>query len=132
MKKSLKQYKWHGLMKEINMKINFNEFKKINNLPEKSEKIVVAMSGGVDSSVTAAILNYLGYEVIGVSMKLYRASKVSAPKTCCSGLDIRDARKVANKLGIEHYIVDYKSKFKQSVINDFIENYNQGYTRYPA
>ena len=90
------------------------------------------MSGGVDSSVTAAILNYLGYEVIGVSMKLYEASKVSAPKTCCSGLDIRDARKVANKLGIKHYIVDYKSKFKQSVINDFIENYNQGYTPIPC
>ena len=57
------------------MNINLTKFKKINNLPKKGEKIVVAMSGGVDSSVTAAILNYAGYEVIGVSMKLYEASK---------------------------------------------------------
>ena len=63
------------------------------------------MSGGVDSSVTAAILNYAGYEVIGVSMKLYEASKVSSPKTCCSGLDIRDAREVSKKLGIKHFIL---------------------------
>ena len=90
------------------MNLNFTEFKKINNLPKIGEKIVVAMSGGVDSSVTAAILNHLGYEVIGVSMKLYEASKVSASKTCCSGKDIRDARTVAKKIGIKHFIVDYK------------------------
>ncbi len=114
------------------MNINLTKFKKINNLPKKGEKIVVAMSGGVDSSVTAAILNYAGYEVIGVSMKLYEASKVSSPKTCCSGLDIRDAREVAKKLGIKHYIVDYKSRFQQSVIDDFIESYNKGHTPIPC
>ena len=114
------------------MNINLTKFKKINNLPKKGEKIVVAMSGGVDSSVTAAILNYAGYEVIGVSMKLYEASKVSSPKTCCSGLDIRDAREVAKKLGIKHFIVDYKSRFKQSVIDDFIESYNKGHTPIPC
>ena len=110
----------------------FNEFKKINNLPKTGEKIVVAMSGGVDSSVTAAILNHLGYEVIGVSMKLYEASKVSASKTCCSGKDIRDARTVAKKIGIKHFIVDYKSRFKQSVIENFIESYNKGHTPIPC
>ena len=114
------------------MNINLTKFKKINNLPKKGEKIVVAMSGGVDSSVTAAILNYAGYEVVGVSMKLYEASKVSSPKTCCSGLDIRDAREVAKKLGIKHYIVDYKSRFQQSVIDDFIESYNKGHTPIPC
>lgn len=114
------------------MNINLTKFKKINNLPKKGEKIVVAMSGGVDSSVTAAILNYAGYEVIGVSMKLYEASKVSSPKTCCSGVDIRDAREVAKKLGIKHYIVDYKSRFQQSVIDDFIESYNKGHTPIPC
>ena len=114
------------------MNINLSKFKKINNLPKKGEKIVVAMSGGVDSSVTAAILNYAGYEVIGVSMKLYEASKVSSPKTCCSGLDIRDAREVSKKLGIKHFIVDYKSRFKQSVIDDFIESYNKGHTPIPC
>ena len=114
------------------MNFNLTKFKRINNLPKKGEKIVVAMSGGVDSSVTAAILNYAGYEVIGVSMKLYEASKVSSPKTCCSGLDIRDAREVAKKLGIKHFIVDYKSRFRQSVIDDFIENYNKGHTPVPC
>ena len=114
------------------MNINFTEFKKINNLPKTGEKIVVAMSGGVDSSVTAAILNHLGYEVIGVSMKLYEASKASASKTCCSGKDIRDARTVAKKIGIKHFIVDYKSRFKQSVIEDFIESYNKGHTPIPC
>ena len=114
------------------MNINLTKFKKINNLPKKGEKIVVAMSGGVDSSVTAAILNYAGYEVIGVSMKLYEASKVSSPKTCCSGVDIRDAREVAKKLGIKHYIVDYKSRFQQSVVDDFIESYNKGLTPIPC
>ena len=132
MKKFLKQYKWPGLTKEIRMNINFTEFKKINNLPKTGEKIVVAMSGGVDSSVTAAILNHLGYEVIGVSMKLYEASKASASKTCCSGKDIRDARTVAKKIGIKHFIVDYKSRFKQSVIEDFIESYNKGHTPIPC
>ena len=114
------------------MNFNLTKFKRINNLPKKGEKIVVAMSGGVDSSVTAAILNYAGYEVIGVSMKLYEASKVSSPKTCCSGLDIRDAREVAKKLGIKHFIVDYKSRFRQSVIDDFIESYNKGHTPIPC
>ena len=114
------------------MNINLTKFKKINNLPKKGEKIVVAMSGGVDSSVTAAMLNYAGYEVIGVSMKLYEASKVSSPKTCCSGVDISDAREVAKKLGIKHYIVDYKSRFQQSVIDDFIESYNKGHTPIPC
>ena len=114
------------------MNINLTKFKKINNLPKKGEKIVVAMSGGVDSSVTAAMLNYAGYEVIGVSMKLYEASKVSSPKTCCSGVDIRDAREVAKKLGIKHYIVDYKSRFQQSVIDDFVESYNKGHTPIPC
>ena len=114
------------------MNINLNEFININNLPKKGERIVVAMSGGVDSSVTAAILNYAGYEVIGVSMKLYEASKVNSPKTCCSGIDIRDAREVAKKLGIKHFIVDYKSRFKQSVIDDFIESYSRGRTPIPC
>ena len=113
------------------MNINLTKFKKINNLPKKGEKIVVAMSGGVDSSVTAAILNYAGYEVIGVSMKLYEASKVSSPKTCCSGVDIRDAREVAKKLGIKHYIVDYKSTHTENFerLKNFDAPYLIGYKR---
>ena len=67
---------------------------KSNNLPEIGSKIVVAMSGGVDSAVTAAMVKNIGYEVVGVTMKLYEASSKKSPKTCCSGIDIADARSV--------------------------------------
>ncbi|MEE2695289.1 MAG: tRNA 2-thiouridine(34) synthase MnmA [Pseudomonadota bacterium] len=107
-------------------------FRKKNNLPKIGRKIVVAMSGGVDSSVTAAILKYLGYEVIGVTMKLYQATKKKNPKTCCSGVDIADARRVAKKLGIKHYIIDFKDKFKESVIDNFINSYVEGKTPVPC
>ncbi len=114
------------------MDINLTDFINNNNLPKKGTKIVVAMSGGVDSSVTAALLNFAGYQVIGVSMKLYEASKKNNSKTCCSGIDIRDARSVAKKIGIKHFIIDYKSKFKESVIDDFVESYNNGFTPIPC
>ena len=112
--------------------IDKNKFIKTNNLPEIGSKIVVAMSGGVDSSVTAAVLKNIGYDVIGVTMKLYEASSKKAPKTCCSGIDIADARKVAKKLDIKHYIIDYKDKFKESVIDKFVDSYIDGYTPIPC
>ena len=93
--------------------IDKEKFIKINNLPEIGKRIVVAMPGGVDSSVTAALLKYIGYDVIGVTMKLYEASSKKAPKTCCSGIDIADARNVAKKLNIKHFIIDYKDRFKE-------------------
>ena len=114
------------------MQVNFDEFRRINNLPKKGDKIVVAMSGGVDSSVTACLLKSAGYEVIGISMKLYEASSKKSPKTCCSGIDLRDARNVAKILGIKHYILDYKSKFKESVIDDFVDSYSKGATPIPC
>ena len=87
-------------------------------------KVVVAMSGGVDSSTVAAIMKKEGYKVIGITLKLYDDSKqVAASKQCCSGQDIMDAKRVANKLDIEHKILYYQNKFKDGVINNFINSY---------
>ncbi len=108
------------------------KFVKDNNLPKIGSKIVVAMSGGVDSSVTAALLKSIGYNVIGVTMKLYEASSKKNSKTCCSGVDIADARKVAKILNIKHYIIDYKEKFKESVIDKFVDSYIEGQTPIPC
>ena len=85
--------------------------------------VVVAMSGGVDSSTVAGIMKKDGYKVIGITLKLYDNSKeVAKSKQCCSGQDIMDAN-VANKLNIEHKILYYQNKFKQGVIDNFVDSY---------
>ena len=86
--------------------------------------VVVAMSGGVDSSTVAGMMKKDGYNVIGITLKLYDDGKeVAASKQCCSGQDIMDAKRVANKLNIDHKILYYQSKFKQGVIDNFVESY---------
>ena len=114
------------------MQLNFDNIIKINNLPEPGTKIVVAMSGRVDSSVTAALLKNAGYEVIGVTMKLHSSKLSNKTKTCCSGLDIADARNVSKKLGIKHYIINLEERFKNSVIKDFVNSYKKGETPIPC
>tara|TARA_Y100001970_G_C14183065_1_gene830926 strand:+ start:54 stop:1172 length:1119 start_codon:yes stop_codon:yes gene_type:complete len=95
--------------------------------------VVVAMSGGVDSSTVAGMMKKEGYKVIGITLKLYDDSKeVSESKQCCSGQDIMDAKRVAQKLGIEHKILYYQNKFKQGVIDNFVDSYLKGETPIPC
>lgn len=96
-------------------------------------RVLVAMSGGVDSSVAAALLKEQGYEVVGVTMQLYdHGQAIKNKKSCCAGQDIYDAREVANQLDIHHYIFNYESKFKEGVIDDFVDSYINGYTPIPC
>ena len=113
----------------MNKKINSLGFEK----EPKDTTIVVAMSGGVDSSTVAGIMKKQGYNVIGVTLKLYDQNKeISNSKTCCSGQDIFDAKRVANKLNINHKILYYQNKFKESVINNFVDSYLIGETPIPC
>lgn len=96
-------------------------------------KIMVAMSGGVDSSVVAANLHQLGYQVIGVTMQLYDHGVALEKKgACCAGKDIYDAKQVADEMGFPHYILNYENVFKQDVIDDFVDTYLKGETPIPC
>jgi tRNA-specific 2-thiouridylase len=96
-------------------------------------RVVVAMSGGVDSSVTAALLKAEGYDVVGVTLQLYdHGAAVHRKGACCAGQDIYDARNVAERIGIPHYVLDYESRFKQAVIDRFAESYIHGETPVPC
>ena len=99
----------------------------------KGKRIVVAMSGGVDSSVVAALAARTGAETIGVTLQLYdHGSAVKRAGACCAGQDIRDARAVADKLGIAHYVFDHESRFRESVIDHFADEYMAGRTPIPC
>ena len=96
-------------------------------------RIVAAMSGGVDSTVTAALLARAGYEVVGVTLQLYdHGAAVQKKGACCAGQDIHDARTAAEAMGIAHYVLDYESRFKQQVIEDFADSYLRGETPIPC
>lgn len=96
-------------------------------------RVVVAMSGGVDSSVTAAMLHNDGYDVVGITLQLYDNGKaVSKSGTCCAGRDINDARNVADAIGIPHYVLDFETRFKEAVIDDFADTYLRGETPIPC
>jgi tRNA-specific 2-thiouridylase len=96
-------------------------------------RVVVAMSGGVDSSVTAALLKSEGYDVVGITLQLYDHGAATHRKgACCAGQDIHDARNVAERLGIPHYVLDYEDRFRESVIDNFAASYASGETPVPC
>lgn len=101
--------------------------------PPAQTRVVVAMSGGVDSSVVAAMLCREGYDVIGVTLQLYDHGAALAKKgACCAGQDIHDARRVAERMGFPHYVLDYENKFRESVIEEFADAYLSGATPVPC
>lgn len=111
--------------------------KNVNSLgfakPESETRVVVAMSGGVDSSVCAAMLAREGYDVIGVTLQLYdHGAAIQKAKACCAGQDIYDAQRVAEMMDFPHYVLDYESKFNESVIQDFADTYLMGATPIPC
>jgi tRNA-specific 2-thiouridylase len=96
-------------------------------------RVVVAMSGGVDSSVTAALVKHSGYDAVGVTLQLYdHGVAIQKKGACCAGQDIQDARNVAARLGIPHYVLDYEDRFSQSVMEDFADTYLAGATPVPC
>ena len=99
----------------------------------KDTKVVVAMSGGVDSSVVAAMLAKEGYNVIGITLQLFNyGNSIKKKGACCAGLDIKDARRVADKFNFPHYVLNYEDQFKKEVIDDFASSYLRGDTPVPC
>ncbi|MCB1477156.1 MAG: tRNA 2-thiouridine(34) synthase MnmA, partial [Rhodobiaceae bacterium] len=96
-------------------------------------RVVVAMSGGVDSSVVAGLLKAEGYDVVGVTLQLYdHGAAVHRKGACCAGQDIHDARRVAERLDIPHYVLDYEKRFRETVIDEFADSYMAGETPVPC
>lgn len=101
--------------------------------PPAKTRVVVAMSGGVDSSVVAALLSDQGYDVVGVTLQLYdHGAAVGRKGACCAGQDIYDARRVADGLGMPHYVLDYESRFREEVVDTFADAYVRGETPIPC
>ncbi|WP_372674697.1 tRNA 2-thiouridine(34) synthase MnmA [Aquicoccus sp.] len=117
--------------------MSFDTASQLNSLgfakPVSETRVVVAMSGGVDSSVVAAMLADEGYDVVGVTLQLYDHGAALAKKgACCAGIDIHDARRVAEEMGFPHYVLDYENIFRDAVIDEFADSYLAGATPVPC
>ena len=98
-----------------------------------AQRVVIAMSGGVDSSVAAALVKRAGYDAVGITLQLYDHGEAIRRKgACCAGQDIHDARAVAARLDMPHYVLDYESRFKESVMDEFVDSYLSGHTPIPC
>ena len=103
------------------------------NKDPKDTRVVVAMSGGVDSSVSAALLHEAGYDVIGITLQLFNyGDAIARPGSCCAGQDIYDAKRVADTRGFPHYVLDYEDRFREDVMEDFADTYLAGETPIPC
>jgi len=108
------------------------DFLDLGGKPE-DHRVVAAMSGGVDSSVVAAVLHRAGYEVVGMTLQLYdHGEAIHRKGACCAGQDIHDARRVAEAMGFAHYVLDYETRFREAVIEDFADSYLAGSTPIPC
>ena len=101
--------------------------------PPAASRVVVAMSGGVDSSVAAGLVKAAGFDTVGITLQLYdHGAAVARRGACCAGQDIHDARRVAADLGIPHYVLDFEDRFRETVIDDFADSYVRGETPVPC
>jgi tRNA-uridine 2-sulfurtransferase len=109
------------------------EIAELHQILPVGSRVVVAMSGGVDSSVAAALLKHAGYDVVGITLQLYdHGAAVGKKGSCCAGQDVHDARNVAAQLGIPHYVLDYETRFKKAVVDTFAASYAAGETPIPC
>ncbi len=119
-------------MSPVDMEASIESVRQAVGLPQGA-RVVAAMSGGVDSTVVAALLHKAGYDVVGVTLQLYDHGAALRKKgACCAGQDIHDARLAADMIGIPHYVLDYESKFKDAVIDQFADSYLKGQTPVPC
>jgi tRNA-uridine 2-sulfurtransferase len=110
-----------------------DELDDVLSIAPPGSRVVVAMSGGVDSSVAAALLKHAGYDVVGITLQLYDHGAATGKKgSCCAGQDVHDARNVADVLGIPHYVLDYETRFKKAVVDTFAASYAAGETPIPC
>ena len=115
-----------GLLAGADLDLGFDK-------PRAETRVVAAMSGGVDSSVVAGLLAHAGYDVVGVTLQLYdHGAALKKQGACCAGQDIHDARRVSDSLGIPHYVLDYESRFREQVMEDFADTYLSGHTPVPC